>query len=80
MTRTVTIDGKGIAYDDETTVFRVDVGRYAKEAYTTKYEFVGMPYPAVMHYQAINLGRSYKKRLLLIYPGHKPIVLAREAS
>lgn len=76
-THTATIDGKPVAYGD-TTTFLVQVGRYAKGAYRTRYSFTGNLAQAVMYYRCINIGRGYKKRLVMV-GGNKP-VLARAAS
>lgn len=59
--KTATLDGKHIAYTDQ-TVFKVQVGRY-KSAYKTRYSFVGNLGQAVFYFNAINIGRGYKKRL-----------------
>ena len=74
--KTAILDGNRIAYSD-TTVFEVQVGRY-RNAYQTRYTFTGNLHQAVMHYRAINIGRGYKKRLLM--PGARKPVLARAFS
>lgn len=76
-THTATLDGKPIAYGD-TTVFLVQVGRYAKGAYRTRYSFTGNLGQAVLYFNGINIGRGYKKRLVMV-GGNKP-VLARATS
>lgn len=76
-TKTATLDGKTIAYAD-TTQFLVQVGRYAKGKYKTRYAFTGNLAQAVFYYRAINIGYGYKKRLVMV-GGNKP-VLARAAS
>ena len=74
--KTATLDGKRIAYG-ETTEFLVQVGR-GKGAYATRYSFKGELARAVMYYNAINIGRGYKKRLIM--PAALRPVLARELS
>ena len=74
--RTATLDGKRIAYTD-TTEFLVQVGR-GRGAYATRYSFKGEIARAVMYYNAINIGRGYKKRLVM--PNAMRPVLAREFS
>lgn len=75
--KTATLDGKPIAYSSETT-FLVQVGRYTKGKYTTRYIFKGELEQAVFHYRCVNIGRGYKKRLVMV-GANKP-VLARAAS
>ena len=74
--KTATLDGKRIAYTD-TTEFLVQIGR-GKSKYTTRYAFKGEIGRAVMYYNAINIGRGYKKRLIM--PNAMRPVLAREFS
>lgn len=74
--KTATLDGKRICYADS-TIFEVQIGR-GNGAYTTKYQFTGNLARAVMHYNAINIGRGYKKRLVM--PNAMRPVLAREFS
>lgn len=74
--RTATLDGKRIAYTDDTE-FLVQIGR-GKSGYTTRYAFTGNLHQAVMHYRCINIGRGYKKRLVM--PNAMRPVLAREFS
>ena len=74
--KTATLDGKRIAYTDDTE-FLVQVGR-GKGGYATRYSFTGNLHQAVMHYNAINIGRGYKKRLVM--PNAMRPVLAREFS
>jgi hypothetical protein len=74
--KTATLDGKRIAYTD-TTEFLVQVGR-GRGAYATRYSFKGEIARAVMYYNAINIGRGYKKRLIM--PNAMRPVLAREFS
>ena len=75
--KTATLDGKRIAYTDD-TIFLVQVGRYAKGKYVTKYQFKGELGRAILHYSAINIGNGYKKRLVM--PDAMRPVLARAFS
>ncbi len=74
--KTATLDGKRIAYTDETE-FLVQIGR-GKSGYTTRYSFKGNLHQAVFYYRGINIGRGYKKRLVM--PAALRKVLAREFS
>lgn len=74
--KTATLDGKRIAYTDDTE-FLVQIGR-GKSAYTTRYSFRGNLHQAVMYYRCINIGRGYKKRLVM--PAANRPVLARAFS
>lgn len=74
--RTATLDGKTIAYTDQTE-FLVEVGRYSG-SYRTKYAFTGNLAQAVFYFNAINIGRGYKKRLRA--PSFNKPVLARAFS
>jgi hypothetical protein len=74
--RTATLDGKHIAYTDDTR-FEVQVGRH-KGKYTTRYAFTGNLHQAVLYYQGINIGNGYKKRLVM--PDAMRPVLARAFS
>jgi hypothetical protein len=74
--KTATIDGKRIAYTDD-TIFEVQVGR-GKSAYATRYSFKGELGRALLHYNAINIGKGYKKRLVM--PDAMRPVLARAFS
>jgi hypothetical protein len=74
--KTATLDGKRIAYTDD-TMFEVQIGRH-RNAYQTKYTFKGNLHQAVRYYCAINIGRGYKKRLIM--PNAMRPVLAREFS
>lgn len=76
MHKTATLDGKRIAYTEDTE-FLVQVGR-GKSAYATRYAFKGNLHQAVFYYRAINIGRGYKKRLTM--PNAMRPVLAREFS
>ena len=74
---TNTLDGKRICYTEHTT-FEVQVGRYAKGAYTTRYSIRGNLAQAVAYFNAINIGNGYKKRLRA--PSFNKPILARAAS
>jgi hypothetical protein len=74
--RTATLDGKHIAYTDDTR-FEVQIGR-GKSAYKTRYTLTGNLHQAVLYYQGINIGRGYKKRLVM--PDAMRPVLARAFS
>lgn len=74
--KTATLDDRPVAYCDETE-FLVQVGRY-NSAYQTRYMFKGNLHQAVAYYRAINIGRGYKKRLLM--PSSPKPVLARAFS
>jgi hypothetical protein len=74
--KTATLDGKRIAYTDDTE-FLVQVGR-GKGGYATRYSFRGNLHQAVKYYCAINIGRGYKKRLVM--PNAMRPVLARQLS
>jgi hypothetical protein len=71
------LNGKTIVYNSA-TVFMVQVGRGSKGSYKTNYRFVGNLRQAFMYYDAINIGRGYKKRLIGV--GLNNSVLARETS
>lgn len=75
--RTGSLDGREIAYSSETE-FLVQVGHGRKGGYRTKYRFTGNLAQAVMYYNAINIGRGYKKRLYM--PSASKPVLARASS
>jgi hypothetical protein len=74
--KTATLDGKEIAYTNE-TIFLVQIGR-DKGAYATRSTFTGDLARACLMYCAINIGRGYKKRLVMV-GANKP-VLARAFS
>ena len=74
--KTATLDGKRIAYTDDTK-FEVQIGR-GRGKYTTKYSFKGNLHQAVMYYRCVNIGRGYKKRLVM--PDAMCPVLARAFS
>jgi hypothetical protein len=72
-----TLDGKRIAYTDQ-TVFLVQTGKGAKGSYKNQYRFTGELGQAVFYYNCINIGNGYKKRLLMT--GCSKPVLARQTS
>jgi hypothetical protein len=72
------LDGKRIAYHS-TTQFLVQVGRGKKGSYRTKYAIRGNLAQAVLYYNGINIGRGWKKRLLMPSCSHHPL-LARAFS
>ena len=74
--KTATLDGKRIAYTDDTR-FEVQIGK-GNGAYTTKYQFTGNLAQAVRYYCAVNIGNGYKKRLVM--PDAIRPVLARAFS
>ena len=76
MIKTVELDGKRIAYSDETE-FVVEIGRN-RSAYKVRWRFVGNIHQAVKYYAGLNVGNGYKKRLRA--PSFKKPVLARYAS
>lgn len=71
------LDGKKVAYHSETE-FLVQLGRYAKGSYSTRYRIIGNLAQAVGWYNSINIGRGYKKRL--IAPSFNRPLLARAWS
>ena len=75
--KTTTLNGKQVAYSSDTE-FLVQVGRWSKGSYKTRYSFRGDLAAAVFYFNAINIGRGYKKRLLM--PSSPTPVLARQAS
>ena len=74
---TTELNGKRIAYCSETE-FLVQVGR-GKGSYKTRYSFKGNLAQAVMHYNGINIGNGYKKRLLMPSCSKRP-TLAKSIS
>lgn len=75
--KTSILDGKRIAYSSDTE-FLVQVGRYSKGSYKTRYSFRGDLAAAVFYFNCINIGNGYKKRLLM--PSSRKPVLVRQAS
>lgn len=66
--KTVTIDSRKLAYTSE-TVFLVQVGKN-RGAYRTMWSFNGDPFEAAKYYRGLNVGRGYKKRLLMPHAKH----------
>ena len=64
MIETAIIDNRRIAFT-ASTEFLVQVGKGEKGAYSTRYCVKGDPARAVLLFDAINIGRGYKKRLLM---------------
>ena len=75
--KTATLDGKNIAYHDQTE-FLVQVGKGAKGAYRTRYTVTGNLGQAVLYYHGINIGNGYKKRLFA--PSFSKPILGRAFS
>jgi len=73
----VELDGKRIAYCDETEFF-VQVGR-GRSAYKTRYVFKGNFHQAFLCYRGVNVGNGYKKRLLMPSCSVNPVI-ARQFS
>lgn len=71
------LDGKPIVYDTE-TVFAVSVGKGKRGSYKLRYTFQSVG-RAFMHYNCINIGNGYKKRITMIRD-KRIRVLAREWS
>ena len=78
--KTAQINGKRIAYTDE-TVFIVQTSKTknSKSGYENRYSFKGNLSQAWFHYDCINIGNGYRKRLLMPSCSKNP-VLARNAS
>lgn len=74
--KTVTIDGKPLAYTNKTE-FLVQIGKN-RGAYRTRYRFTGDIHAAAQYYKALNVAHGYKKRLLM--PSAKHPVLARQLT
>ncbi len=76
-TLTIELNGKKIAFSEDTE-FLVQVSRY-KGAYKTRYKFTGNLVRAVIHYEGINIGNGYNKRLYC--PAmNKPVLLRAKSS
>lgn len=75
-TMTATLDGKRIAYSNQTE-FLVQVGR-GRGSYSTRYKFTGNLSQAVLYYRSLNIGNGYKKRLFV--PSFNKPTLARYIS
>ena len=74
--KTAELDGKRIAYTDETN-FHVQVGK-GRGAYKPRYTITGSLGQALFYYHGINIGYGYKKRL--IAPSLNKPLLARQFS
>jgi hypothetical protein len=72
------VDGKKIAYTDETE-FLIQVGK-GKSSYKTQYKFVGKLIQAVIYYRGINVGNGFKKRLMMPSCSKRRGVVARHLS
>ena len=73
------LDGKKIGYSDETEfLVEVSINKTKKSRFRTVARYVGRFDAAVMHYNAINIGLGYRKRLVM--PSSKKPVLARATS
>ncbi len=72
------LNGKKIAYSSETE-FVVQIGRGSKGSYKTRYVFKGELGKAVFYYDSINIGRGYKKRLLMPSDSRNP-ALSKQTS
>ena len=59
-------------------IWRVQIGRYTKGCYQTKYSMESAA-QAIRYYHAINIGKGFKKRLLKI-EGKDVLVVAKQAS
>jgi hypothetical protein len=60
--KTLTLNGKTINYDDRHD-FLIQTGRYDGK-YKTIYNFKS-PRQAILYFNSINIGRGYKKRLVM---------------
>lgn len=68
-----TLNNKRIGYSSE-TVFLIQLGKGSKGSYKTIRSFVGNLGQAIMHYNALNIGNGYKKRLLMPSSSKTPIL------
>lgn len=74
------INGKKIAFSSETEfVVQTSKNKNRKSGYETRATFKGRLVQAVMHYNMINVGQGYRKRLLMPSCSKNP-VLARQTS
>ena len=77
--KTVNIDGKDYTYSEGDT-WSVEVGRWEKGSYRGRYS-LETPQKAMWYFNAINIGRGYKKRLSLVRAeSGKRVTVARQAS
>lgn len=74
--KTVELDGKRVAYTDE-TIFLVEIGK-GRGKYKTAIKCTGNIHEAVRYYRAVNIGNGYKKRLRA--PSFNKPLLARAFS
>jgi hypothetical protein len=70
---TATLDGKHIGYCSQTE-FLIQLGKGPKGSYRTKRSIVGNLGQAIMHYNMLNVGNGYKKRLLMPSCSKNPVV------
>jgi hypothetical protein len=75
---TCELDGRKIQYTNRSE-FLVQIGNGPKGSYDTKYKFVGELSRALNWYSGVNVGRGYKKRLLMPSCAGNP-VLAKQVS
>lgn len=59
------LDSRSIHYTSKTK-FLVQVGKGPKGSYKTKYAFTGNLGQCMIHYNGINLGNGYKKRVIMV--------------
>jgi hypothetical protein len=68
------LNNQTVSYD-QNTVFKVQIGK-KKSAYKDKYKFFGDLTKAVFYYDCINIGKGFKKRLI-IDKQRKPLLVER---
>ena len=73
------IDGRYIAYSSETE-FLVQLGKGKKGSYKTRFSIVGNLERAVFHFNCINIGKGYKKRLLMSSCSTKPVLIKQTSE
>ena len=74
----INIDGKTYTCE-QGDLWCVEVGRYARGAYKPRYT-VETPQQGTFYYRAINIGRGYKKRLVLERANGQRTIIAKSAS
>lgn len=75
----INIDGKDYSYSVG-DVWQVEVGRWEKGSYRPRYS-LHTPHMAMHYFNAINIGKGYKKRLSLVRAENgKRVTVARQAS
>lgn len=74
----INIDGKDYAFE-QGDLWCVEVGRYARGAYRPRYT-VETPQQGTFYYRAINIGRGYKKRLVLERADGSRTLVCKSAS